>query len=103
VGPDEVHPLYSHLQFRSAYGNGDGISVCYGLAKSVEVSVVAEIGCTPGEVKPKSAADIVDDEEKAFGLGEGVDGFDKFTCGQFLVPEGIMPVRGEDKGGSPWD
>ena len=61
--------------------------------------MLAEIGCTPGEVKPKSAADIVDDEEKAFGLGEGVDGFDKFTCWQFLVVEGIMPVRGEDNGG----
>jgi hypothetical protein len=51
--------------------------------------VVSKIGSTPGEVEPEAAADIVDDEEKAFGLGEGVDGFDKFTCGQFLVPEGI--------------
>jgi hypothetical protein len=75
-----------------------GISVFYGLAKSVEVSVVSEIGSTPEEVEPEAAADIVDDEEKAFGLGEGVVGFDKFTCGKFLVPEGIMPVRGEDNG-----
>ena len=61
--------------------------------------MVSETGSTPGEVEPEAAADIVDDEEKAFGLCEGVDGFDKFTCGQFLVPEGIMPVRGEDNGG----
>lgn len=55
--------------------------------------MVSEIGSTPGEVEPEAAADIVDDEEKAFGLGEGVDGFDKFTRGQFLVPEGISRCR----------